>query len=1225
MTRRRLAGVLTATLGIWLAKCVAHVLGGTVASPEWSILSKETEELRWDDAESEVVRCALDELHARLTMELPEDLVLQYQDTDEEISYVSSLEGSMELIQIEEAGENVMSTTRFDLKRMSTPSRTRGRSRSKHPSVDSHGMHPNQRLECEFDPEFCVPKLVGIRLPDVIDQHDTLDTGHAIVVQFAEPTNRPVASTREDIERFIHFPVYVGDELSGKWADSKTLEIRVQAIEREKVSPLRELMQGLVQTTLQPLDTVVTNGNSHVTEVYRGEARYRIDPTGVYLLRATINSVNAGLRFVATSPSLRVRSCHPATVIISSDAVKLKDVALSKTFVKLPTPKFFMEGVTSHSGDQSFVLQHSAIDMAKPGSWSMNFWLFTVENATGDFRTLFFNGDGTGQHRTPSAWFRPSDEGLVLRASTVENMDTGLDSSMEIPVMVWTNIGFTFVNCSEGARPNSSIDAVCSNELIQDDSSYYAMKFFVNGELENIAKFHAPVLPNTGPLYIAKGPWTDGMKGFISNLRIFGTTVSEGDHHGIYVQEKISHINFDNDTACDGFEQYKGDRIEVTQQIAYIMQCPLQFKGHQEESAKTTTQQIATVPSGSGESMYSDAMALQESCDTHTWDLLRESADLGHPKAMHAVGTALLYGSLEYPESCSSRGLKSFPLKIDHGASLGYVSSALRHRQWGAAQSLALLSEISPELIRDETIARLKLGLYHVAAAGGQMNAYAVLGRMYAAGDGAKVSLHVSAFHYLHAAVSASAAYHARGKQPLHEMNRLYDGVKEDLSKGQLGDDDELIQYQKMRADKDGDVDAMANMGDLYYWGARGLTRDHEQAYRYFQRAAEAGHTSSQSAVAGMLLKGEGTDQDNATAIKWYEKASLKNHTRALNGLGFIHFYGSGGVVENKTRALELFERAAANQEDGDSIFNTGYCYAFGLGTPVNVSRAMYYYDQAARKFGHFDSIFELGKIYMNGVEGVVTRDSQLAITYLKAASDVGQWGRRVRQGFDLFLAGDYERAAILYHDAQEHGYAIATSNLAYLYDQKLLQEGDILTEQRALAYLLRTSQVNGDKEVLVRIGDYHFYGLAGLTRNPKEAMRWYSRASTEGAEAGAYNVGHMYEYGLGVEINHDRAERYYRRVLELSSNSIENIIAVHLAIRRLRLRGWLAESPFSEWLMNSSSHAGSNITLPGSTRETGASVFSPGENWSFTTQTSLWLTIALLSIGTWFIRRARS
>lgn len=75
-------------------------------------------------------------------------------------------------------------------------------------------------------------------------------------------------------------------------------------------------------------------------------------------------------------------------------------------------------------------------------------------------------------------------------------------------------------------------------------------------------------------------------------------------------------------------------------------------------------------------------------------------------------------------------------------------------------------------------------------------------------------------------------------------MQRLTVDTVDTVEVAQRGDDDELIRLQRLRAEQ-GDVEAMWAMGDLYYWGARGLPRDQVQARDYFGRAADAGHMPS--------------------------------------------------------------------------------------------------------------------------------------------------------------------------------------------------------------------------------------------------------------------------------------------------------------------------------------------------------------------------------------------
>lgn len=1048
------------------------------------------------------------------------------------------------------------------------------------PQVDT-GEQGNQELRCEFDPDFCSPKIIGIRLPNILTSAQSLERNHTIVLEFEQPTNQPIVATKSDIDRYIQFTEYLGDEMVGNWiADGQILEIRILEIDTNRVEPLQDLMEGLLRTSLRvqdegDADTEVDEEVVVHTRSQVDDGRFRIEPHGLYFVRLSVSTRGGEeVVFSSRSPLLQVKRCDDSTVVLSS-SLESTSASNQAGKARLTPPSFFLEGILTHAGQEGYILPHSAIQMEAYGSWSMSFWMLSTQDSTGKFRTLFFNGDGSGEQRTPSAWWKPDERKLVLRVSTNASLDIGMDNEQELPLNEWVHMGFTFRNCSAG---NSSEAAVASEQCTGLSGSqrrwFYSFVLYINGAVDKEILFYAPALANMGPLHIGKGPWTDGMQGFISNLRTFPKAIAAEEHRQRYLEEKDAHLNFPSgcedrvaSSAASVFQPLgESEVMRPAIQISHLLQRALSKRHAVEDAIELKDLQAQT---------YHRAQEVLDSCDPSGWDILIEAAELGHPGALYDLGVAHFYGSYEYPESCAGRAsaLKPISVKQDLSLSQEELEAALTGGSWGAGKYLALLASAFPEHVASESaiLANLTIGLHHLAAMAGRKDAYAILARRYAVGDGVPVALDIGVYHYYHAAVDASAAYHERGKQPLHEMNRLYDGLKEDLTKGQLGDDDELIQFQKLKAGQ-GDIEAMAAMGELYYWGARGLARDHVQAHNYFSRAANAGHVSSQSALAGMLLKGEGATQDNESAIMWYGQAAEKNHTRALNGLGFIHFYGSGGVAENKSLALEFFERAAANEEDGDSVFNAGYCHAFGLGTPVNFTRAIHFYEVAAKRFGHFDAIYEMGKIWMVGIDGVIARSNERAYTYLKAASEAGRWGKCVRKGFDRYLNNDFQGAAVLYHEAREYGYPVATSNLAFLYDQKLLTPGDHDSEAQAFRHLKLADRQNGDKEVLVRIGDYHFYGLAGLAPDFQEAVRWYSRASAEGVDVGAYSVGYMHEYGIGVPVNLDRAERYYRRVLALASGSTEVSIVVRLALVRLALRKWTHQLPFAAFAIPSGS-----------------------------------------------------
>ena len=84
---------------------------------------------------------------------------------------------------------------------------------------------------------------------------------------------------------------------------------------------------------------------------------------------------------------------------------------------------------------------------------------------------------------------------------------------------------------------------------------------------------------------------------------------------------------------------------------------------------------------------------------------------------------------------------------------------------------------------------------------------------------------------------------HAGGRESIQEMDRLspFTDDEDKVVTGNLGDEDDAIALQLEQANG-GDVASMIAMGDLYYYGARGLPRDQVRAFDFFERAAEHGN-----------------------------------------------------------------------------------------------------------------------------------------------------------------------------------------------------------------------------------------------------------------------------------------------------------------------------------------------------------------------------------------------
>jgi uncharacterized protein len=72
---------------------------------------------------------------------------------------------------------------------------------------------------------------------------------------------------------------------------------------------------------------------------------------------------------------------------------------------------------------------------------------------------------------------------------------------------------------------------------------------------------------------------------------------------------------------------------------------------------------------------------------------------------------------------------------------------------------------------------------------------------------------------------------------------------------------------------------AESNLGDMYLEG-EGVLRDRTEAFRWFGKAAEQGHTGAQIELAYMYAAGAGVDKNLESAYMWAESASLAGDDR---------------------------------------------------------------------------------------------------------------------------------------------------------------------------------------------------------------------------------------------------------------------------------------------------------------------------------------------------------
>ena len=144
-----------------------------------------------------------------------------------------------------------------------------------------------------------------------------------------------------------------------------------------------------------------------------------------------------------------------------------------------------------------------------------------------------------------------------------------------------------------------------------------------------------------------------------------------------------------------------------------------------------------------------------------------------------------------------------------------------------------------------------------------------------------------------------------------------------------------------------GEVESWYLQGRAYYLG-KGVSRDHQEAVRWFRRAAEHDHAAAQNNLGVCYQCGEGVPQDYSEAVKWYRKAAEKGDTDGQTNLGAC--YGSGkGVPKYPTEAVRWY-RMAAEQGNAAAQYNLGLYYDNGRGVQQDYTEAAKWYRKAAEQ-----------------------------------------------------------------------------------------------------------------------------------------------------------------------------------------------------------------------------------------------------------------------------------
>ncbi len=119
---------------------------------------------------------------------------------------------------------------------------------------------------------------------------------------------------------------------------------------------------------------------------------------------------------------------------------------------------------------------------------------------------------------------------------------------------------------------------------------------------------------------------------------------------------------------------------------------------------------------------------------------------------------------------------------------------------------------------------------------------------------------------------------------------------------------------------KNGNAWGQLVMGYLYEFGAGGLAKNHEEAFKWFLKSAEQGNAEAQERVGCYYYYGLGIAKNKEEGVKWYRKAAEQGDPDAQCVIGDFYMQGDGGFAKNEKEGLKWYRKAAANEQQDAKV-----------------------------------------------------------------------------------------------------------------------------------------------------------------------------------------------------------------------------------------------------------------------------------------------------------------
>lgn len=483
----------------------------------------------------------------------------------------------------------------------------------------------------------------------------------------------------------------------------------------------------------------------------------------------------------------------------------------------------------------------------------------------------------------------------------------------------------------------------------------------------------------------------------------------------------------------------------------------------------------------------------------------------------------------------------------------------------------------------------------YAASVAGHPGALMAMGYRHAQGYGVPKACNTAALNYIEVARRVAEVYSAGMPQAVELVRLGVDGKDRKVMSSS-----EINLFIEIAST--GDANIAAAVGKRHLLGIDGFAQNYHKAAQNLQIAADRNHGGAMALLGYMYCLGLGVARSLDIAYSYFVSSAALNDALGHNGLGYIHFHGTGVQQQDVKLAFRHFNESA-HGGSADGMFNLASLYLTGSGADQSFQKAALWYTQALDR-GHTPAAYTLAIMHLNGVGTM--RNCKIAVELLKRVCERGSWvSLKLREAYERQETHP-ELASWQFLKLAEAGHEVAQMNVAHLLDISKSQvlflrdseKAELNEEMHALGRIYaqrhyEMSAEQGSALAELRLGDYAYYGwgiradegpeddfnaesddfgaadaelrFVRQEVDPELSLAHYKRTADMKITGewmqpfvarASFNMGYMFQFGIGVPRDAPLARRYYTRCFEVDPSSVQVPVSVMLVGLALQAYG---------------------------------------------------------------------